>query len=394
MSTQEFDKRFFNFSVPIETISTSNESGEEVRTFEGLAYSGAVIPRHFIFENLFIDLDSLKAKSQIPILRDHTSREIAGYGSLYKDNENKLRVSGRVSKNAHGSEISLLADEGFKWELSVGAVPEYIEDVPKGKSVSVNGTTTDEGAMIFRHSRIIEVSFVAIGADSNTNANVFSSEEQDDNEELETITVEVRQMENDIKPVEQVAEQADTAEVTAPEVKIDETAAVEVKEEIEATQADLQLTVDRLTAELACSCEEKKEAKSDLEKANDKIKELEKELSSMKSQKKKEEFSSKAQELGLKLSQDQVDFFHAELSEDDKFDKVLAILSDQATNARPVLPADLMKQQTVEAAFASAPVSDHKDIKAKAKALVAKLAEQGKKISFTEAVEKVSSWSM
>lgn len=378
MSKKKFDRKFFNFTVPL-TVQESDGFD-----FDGLAYSGEVIPRHYIFENLFIDLDSLNAKSQIPIFRDHSPSQIAGHGTLYKDADNQLKVKGRIYQNSHGSEIAEIAKEGFNWELSIGAVPTYLEEIPKGKEMTVNGVTSDEGMVIFRDTRIIEVSFVAIGADSNTSAEVFSFNADELSEE-ETITVEVRDMENkDIKPVEQITEQTEQS-VDAPETQTEQTA------ELSATEVALQATIDKLTAELACSCSEKKEAKSDLEKAEDTIKALEAEIKELKSSKKKEDFAIKAKELGLNLSDDQVEFFHAELSEEDKFDKVLDILSQQAKLAKPELPAELMQKQTMETVFSSVSGdSDSKEIYSKAKQLIKAAKEEGRSLDMVSAVSQLT----
>lgn len=394
MIKKEFDRDHFNFAVPIDSIATDGDQPDAARTFDGIAYSGAVIPRHFVFQNLYIDLDSIQAKSQIPIFRDHDASLVAGHGSLYKDAQNKLRVSGTLSRNSIGSDITQLADEGFAWEMSIGAVPEYIEEVQPGKTVFINGEEVNTGATIFRGTRVLEVSFTPIGADSNTEVSVFSQDGIE--KDIETITVEVREMDNEIKPVE-------AAEVVAPEIEIKETVAAEVTEEIteevetavEATEEDLKLTVERLTAELACSCTEKKAAKSDLEKAQDTIKELKSEIEELRSKKKKEDFSSKAADLGIKLSSDQVEFFFSELNEDDKFDKVLAILSEQASNSKPALPVELTKNSQVEVNFGNKQDSqDSGTIAAQAKALQAKLAEKGESIEFSTAVARVSNWSM
>lgn len=407
MSKKDFSRKHFNFAVPIESLATDGDSTNDQRTFDGLAYSGEVIPRHFVFQNLYIDLDSIQAKSQIPIFRDHDASLVAGHGSLYKDSQNKLRVSGKLSKNSIGSEITQLADEGFAWEMSIGAVPEYIEDVPEGKSFSVNGVQEVGPASIFRNTRIIETSFVPIGADSNTEVSVFSKDGHDT--EIETITVEVREMENEIKPVE-------VTEVETPEIEIKEVAAMETSEEIiEEMEVDVSVNEDgevklsydqssmksanevivMLGAELACSCTEKKAAKSDLEKAQDTIKELQKEISELRNAKKKENFSAKAAQLGMELSEDQVDFLFVELSDEDKFEKVLAIMSEQAKNIKPFMPKALLSKDQVEVDFGNVKAKgDSSDITAKAKKMVAKLAEEGKTISFTEAVAKVSNWSM
>lgn len=400
MSKKEFDRDHFNFAVPIDSIATDGNQQDAPRTFDGIAYSGAVIPRHFVFQNLYIDLDSIQAKSQIPIFRDHDASLVAGHGSLYKDQQNKLRVSGTLSKNAIGSDITQLADEGFAWEMSIGAVPEYIEEVQPGKEVFINGETVSDGATIFRNTRIIETSFVPIGADSNTEVSVFSKDGIDIDKE--TITVEVREMDNEIKPVEAAEE------VVAPEIDMKDTVAAETTEEVvveeaqeiteevvEATEEDLKLTVERLTAELACSCTEKKEAKSDLEKAQETIKELQSQIKELKSSKKKADFSFKAEQAGIKLSDDQVDFFFAELSEDDKIDKVLSILAEQKRNSKPAMPAELTKNSQIEVNFGNKQDSqDSGDIAAQAKALQAKLAEKGESIEFSTAVARVSNWSM
>lgn len=153
------------FTQKLETESATK--GE----LEGIAYSGGIIPMHGPYQNLVVDVATLKiAKKKTPILRDHMTSLVSGHGEVTIDG-NDVKIKGKLSKkSAHGLEIMQLAEEGFEWEMSLGVYEGTIEEV---KDVEINGHQLSHG-FVLRNGLLREVSIVALGADMNTNAQIFS----------------------------------------------------------------------------------------------------------------------------------------------------------------------------------------------------------------------------
>lgn len=206
------------------------KDGENARKFSGTAYSGEVIPRHGWITNLFIDLDTMYFKPEIPVLRNHTFDKIAGKAKLNVDKV--LKIEGIVFDNDHGTEIQQLNDQGLAWELSVGAMPGSIEEVEAGMTVQVNGQTVTGPATILRNTRIYETSFVPVGADAAAHATLFQSAE-----EVEVEFVKLSKGEIDMKPTLLTNEEADNFEFCGCNGK---QSVKKMNEDLEATKKALE----------------------------------------------------------------------------------------------------------------------------------------------------------
>ena len=138
---------------------------------KGLAYSGAPISEHGPWENLIVDLATLTvAKEKTPILRDHLPSQVAGHGKVTNDGS-QVTIEGQLSKkSSYGQAITDLADDGFEWEMSLGVFDYDFEEVVNEE---INGRLIEHG-WVLRNGVLREVSVVALGADSNTNSEIFS----------------------------------------------------------------------------------------------------------------------------------------------------------------------------------------------------------------------------
>lgn len=142
----------------------------------GVAYSGAVIEEHWPFENLIIDVATLQvAKDKTPIFRDHLPSQVAGHGKVSIEGS-EVKINGKISKKSiYGQEILDLSEDGFEWEMSLGIYGGDFEEIED--EVEVNGILMKKG-VILRNGMLREVSVVALGADKETNAEVFSAKEK------------------------------------------------------------------------------------------------------------------------------------------------------------------------------------------------------------------------
>jgi phage head maturation protease len=150
------------------------------RRFSGVAYSGGVIPHYGWLGDVAIDLATLQNAQgdALPILVDHDQRidAIAGRGRIFKAADAQglpfLAVEGEISQATEaGRKVAALFAEGHPVQLSVG-MHANVREV--SEPVSVNGRSMKVAAL-FENAVVREVSFVAVGADPDTQAHAFAA---------------------------------------------------------------------------------------------------------------------------------------------------------------------------------------------------------------------------
>lgn len=161
------NKLFLKKSFKFEEEADGSIAGN----IKGIAYSGALIDSHGPFSNLIVDIATLTvAKDKTPILRDHDMSQVAGHGKISVDGSS-VTIDGKISKrSAYGQEILELSMDGFEWEMSLGVFGGTFEEV---EDEEINGMLVDKGVAL-RNGILREVSIVALGADSDTSAEIFS----------------------------------------------------------------------------------------------------------------------------------------------------------------------------------------------------------------------------
>lgn len=144
---------------------------DDVRTFKGVANSGK--PFGYGGCQAVVDLAELSHKASVPVLLEHSPLKMAGVCSLSVTADG-LIAEGSLLSNEFGTQIAEAADQGFPWEMSVYAQAESYEELAAGAVLSVNGNEVTGPAVILRRCTIREVSFTAVGVDSETEAVVLS----------------------------------------------------------------------------------------------------------------------------------------------------------------------------------------------------------------------------
>ena len=144
---------------------------DDVRTFKGVANSGK--PFGYGGYPTVVDLADLSHKASVPVLLEHSTLKMAGVCSLSVTADG-LIAEGSLLSNEFGTQIAEAADQGFPWEMSVYAQAESCEQLAAGAVLSVNGNEVTGPAVILRRCTIREVSFTAVGVDSETEAVVLS----------------------------------------------------------------------------------------------------------------------------------------------------------------------------------------------------------------------------
>jgi hypothetical protein len=143
------------------------------RRFSGIANSG----RAFGLGSwqTVIDFDGIKLKDKTAFLLDHSGSKRAGVGRLSVTSDGLL-ADGVLLDNEHGRAVAAESDQGFPWEMSVYVQSARTEELSVGATISVNGREIAGPALIMRDCTIREVSFTAVGVDSNTHAVALSDD--------------------------------------------------------------------------------------------------------------------------------------------------------------------------------------------------------------------------
>jgi hypothetical protein len=165
----------FCFAAPAPAIQLDAE--RKTRTFSGVANSGAAISRG-PFGRMAVDLEGARLLSKTPVLLDHDAAQRVGFAAL-RYAEGALHAEGTLLKNALASSLASDADDGFPWQMSIYADPESVEDVPAGKTVTLNGREEQGPMTVLRRPLIRELSFTPTGADHQTPVQVLSQSYQE-----------------------------------------------------------------------------------------------------------------------------------------------------------------------------------------------------------------------
>jgi len=154
-------------------LATENEDGAD---FIIDAYTGAPVDRWW--GKLAIDLNGIKSKQQMPNLMNHDSDKIVGY-TLKAWTDKNFKVAGKFSKVTEEGKRALgLLDEGFPWQASIGVRASVIKSLSEKEEQEINGYKLSGPAEIWLESEVVEVSFVPLGADSNTSISRLSQFEE------------------------------------------------------------------------------------------------------------------------------------------------------------------------------------------------------------------------
>ena len=148
--------------------SADSAAPAKLKRFSGIAYTGGPMRANY-YQPVVIDLAGLTMASEvIPFLYQHEPTSIVGHGTA-EIGKQSIRVSGEVSGVGDAAkEVVALAGNGFRWQMSVGVMPDKTEQIDAGASAVVNGRTVSGPAIVVRGGQLREVSFVAIGADGRT----------------------------------------------------------------------------------------------------------------------------------------------------------------------------------------------------------------------------------
>ncbi len=175
------ETRQFNLTASSVQLDAAAADGQpdSLRRFTMTAYTGGPMQLTGWRYPVVVDLQGLEVgKQRRPILLDH-SRDVdfvMGQTDSVAVMNGQLIVAGQVMGDSpKAKQVIALNDRGFAWQASIGARADQVEFVAEGKTAQVNGREVAGPINIARRAVLGEVSFVVLGADENTTAQIAAS---------------------------------------------------------------------------------------------------------------------------------------------------------------------------------------------------------------------------
>jgi len=153
----------------------------KARPFSMVAYTGGTLKLQGWFHPVVVDLEGLQISTPMTILGNHLNDPdwVAGSADSIEVRDHQLLIAGEIfpkDTTPMTQKIARLSAAGMKWQASIGAEAIRMEFVQPGKKAGANGRTFDGPCYIARKAKLRETSFVVLGADGGTSANVAASQ--------------------------------------------------------------------------------------------------------------------------------------------------------------------------------------------------------------------------
>ena len=156
--------------------------------YETAAYTGGAMQLAGWRYPVVVDLEGLSVgRQRRPILLDHTRDVdfVMGQTDSVVPMNGQLIVAGQVmGESPKARQVIALNDKGFAWQASIGARADQVEFVAEGKTAQANGREFAGPVNIARRATLGEISFVVLGADDNTSAQIAATQPNKENEKM------------------------------------------------------------------------------------------------------------------------------------------------------------------------------------------------------------------
>ncbi len=169
-------------SVTLQAAAAVEEGKPALRKFSMVAYTGGAMTLAGWQYPVVVDLAGMRVtRKSRPILKDHDRGSIVGHTEDIGVTDSSLNVAGVISGvGSTAQEVIATSENGFPWQASLGASADRVVFIPEGRTAQANGRDFAGPIYIARKSTLGEVSFVALGADDDTEARVAAGRVTDD----------------------------------------------------------------------------------------------------------------------------------------------------------------------------------------------------------------------
>ena len=175
-------------TITLAAAETPEEGKPSLRKFSMTAYTGGAMRLGGWPYPVVVDLAGMRVtRKSRPILKDHNRGSIVGHTDDIAITDKSLEVAGVISGvGATAQEVIATSENGFPWQASLGASADKVVFIPEGKTANANGREFKGPVYVARKSTLGEVSFVALGADDDTEARVAAGNYADGDDPSDT----------------------------------------------------------------------------------------------------------------------------------------------------------------------------------------------------------------
>jgi len=176
------DGRLSLIASAVQLEAAAEDEPDKLRRFTMSAYTGGAMQLAGWRFPVVVDLAGIEVGRQSrPILLDHTRDVdfVMGQTDQVVVANGQLTVTGQIMGDSpKARQVIALNDKGFAWQASIGARADQVEFVAEGKTGEANGREFRGPVNIARKSTLGEISFVVLGADDNTTAQIAATANQ------------------------------------------------------------------------------------------------------------------------------------------------------------------------------------------------------------------------
>lgn len=151
------------------------------KKFRIVAYTGAQIRQGWSREPVVIDMAGMQLPATVPVVlgHDYSLGSILGQGRPFIE-AGQLIVEGEIlAQNGNADQVAALAAAGYQFQASVGADVRRHQKIDAEGVTTVNGTAHIGPVRVVKASSLREVSFVTLGADSQTSVAIAAEADEE-----------------------------------------------------------------------------------------------------------------------------------------------------------------------------------------------------------------------
>ena len=161
--------------------AAEGDSAPAGKRFRIVAYTGAQIRQGWSREPVVIDMAAMELPATVPVVigHDYALGSILGQGRPFIE-AGQLIVEGEIlAQNANADQVAALAAAGYQFQASVGADVRRHQKIDAEGVTTVNGTAHMGPVRVVKASALREVSFVTLGADSQTSVAIAAEADEE-----------------------------------------------------------------------------------------------------------------------------------------------------------------------------------------------------------------------
>lgn len=162
-------------SAPVAICAASADEPDGPKAFSSTFYTGGALTVNGWDMPVIVDLAGLKVGNVLVANLDHDSTKRVGNFDVVNDGKSLVANGKATAATAARDEVVNSAHNGYQWQASLEVAPSKVEELAKGKTVTVNGQQFTGPAYITRAGTLKGFAFVSHGADDNTTATIAAT---------------------------------------------------------------------------------------------------------------------------------------------------------------------------------------------------------------------------